>query len=38
MTIIVAKMKADGIWDALKVEDGKLVYNLKKDKRFEQYV
>ena len=38
MTIIVAKMKADGIWDALKVEDGKLVYDFKKDKRFEQYV
>jgi hypothetical protein len=34
MTIIVAKMKADGIWDALEVKDGQLVYNYKKDKRF----
>ena len=34
MTIIVAKMKADGIWDALEVKDGQLVYNFKKDKRF----
>ena len=37
MTIIVAKMKADGIWDALDVVDGKLVYNFKKDKRFSAY-
>lgn len=35
MTIIVAKMKADGIWDALEVKDGKLVYNFKEDKRFQ---
>ena len=37
MTIIVAKMKADGIWDALEVKDGQLVYNFKKDKRFLNY-
>ena len=37
MTIIVAKMKADGVWDALEVVDGKLVYNWKKDKRFAAY-
>jgi aminoglycoside/choline kinase family phosphotransferase len=37
MTIVVAKMKADGIWDALEVKDGKLVYNFKKDKRFKEY-
>jgi hypothetical protein len=37
MTIIIAKMKADGIWDALEVKDGQLVYNFKKDKRFEAY-
>ena len=37
MTIIVAKMKADGIWDALEVKDGQLVYNYKKDKRFSAY-
>ena len=37
MTIIVAKMKADGIWDALEVKDQQLVYNFKKDKRFSAY-
>lgn len=37
MTIIVAKMKADGIWDALEVKDGQLVYNFKKDSRFSDY-
>lgn len=36
MTIVVAKMKADGIWDALEVKDGQLVYNFKKDKRFDK--
>lgn len=34
MSIIVAKMIADGTWDAYDVVDGKLVYNFKKDKRF----
>lgn len=37
MTIIVAKMKQDGVWDALEVKDGKLVYNWKKDKRFDAF-
>lgn len=37
MTIIIAQMKAQGVWDALEVVDGKLVYNYKKDKRFEAY-
>ena len=37
MTIVIAKMKADGIWDALEVKDGKLVYNFKEDKRFKAY-
>lgn len=37
MTIVVAKMKADGIWDALEVKNGELVYNFKKDKRFISY-
>lgn len=37
MTIIVAQMKAQGVWDALDVVDGRLVYNYKKDKRFEAY-
>lgn len=36
MTIIIAKMKHDGIWDALEVKDGRLVYNWKKDKRFDK--
>lgn len=34
MSIIVAKMIADGSWDAYSVVDGKLVYDFKKDKRF----
>lgn len=34
MSIIVAKMMAEGVWDAYEVHDGKLVYNFKKDKRF----
>jgi len=38
MMIIVAKMKAEGVWDAYDVVDGKLVYNFKKDKRFSDYV
>lgn len=37
MTIIVAKMKADGIWDALEIVNGQLKYNWKKDKRFSVY-
>ena len=37
MTIVIAKMKADGIWDALEVKDGQLIYNYKKDKRFEAF-
>ena len=37
MTIVIAKMKADGIWDALEVKDGQLIYNFKKDKRFSVY-
>lgn len=37
MTIIVAQMKAQGVWDALEVHNGKLVYNYKKDKRFSVY-
>lgn len=34
MTILVAKMIADGSWDAYSVVDGKLVYDWKKDKRY----
>lgn len=34
MAIIVAKMIADGSWDAYTVVDGKLEYDWKKDKRY----
>lgn len=37
MTIILAQMKEQGVWDALEVKDNKLVYNWKKDKRFSAY-
>lgn len=37
MTIVVCAMKADGVWDALSVKDGRLVYDWKKDKRFSAY-
>lgn len=37
MTIFGAQMRADGVWDAYSVVDGKLVYNWKKDKRFEAF-
>ena len=37
MTIIICAMKADGVWDALSIKDGKLVYDWKKDKRFSTY-
>lgn len=37
MTIVVAKMMHEGVWDALEVKDRKLVYNFKKDGRFKAY-
>ena len=37
MTIVVCAMKADGVWDALSVKNGRLVYDWKKDKRFSAY-
>lgn len=37
MTIIIAQMKQQGVWDALEVKDGRLVYNYKKDMRFSAY-
>ena len=33
--MLVAQLHHDGIWDALSVKDGKLVYDWKKDKRFD---
>lgn len=38
VSILVAKMMGDGCWDAHSLIDGKLVYDFKKDKRFEQYL
>lgn len=37
MTLFVAKCYEDGVYDAFDIKDGKLVYNWKKDKRFEVY-
>ena len=37
MTIFVAKLVHDGIYDAFSIKDGKLDYNWKKDKRFYAY-
>ena len=37
MTIFGAQMRGDGCWEAHSVVDGKLVYDWKKDKRFEAF-
>lgn len=38
MTLFVAKLIHDGVWDALSInENGELIYNWKEDKRFELY-
>lgn len=37
MTIIIAQMKQQGVWDALDMQNNSLVYNFKKDKRFSAY-
>ena len=37
MTIFGAQMRGDGCWDAHSIVDGKLVYDWKKDKRFDAY-
>ena len=37
MAIFGAQMRGDGCWDAHSVVNGKLVYDWKKDKRFEAY-
>lgn len=39
MAILIAKMMDDGCWDALSTnENDELVYDFKKDKRFEAYI
>ena len=38
MSILVAKMKADGCFDAHSLVDGKLVYDFHKDKRFQHFL
>lgn len=39
MAILVAKMMGDGSWEAHSLdENGDLVYDMKKDKRFEAYI
>lgn len=35
LTIFQTQMRADGTWDAYEVKDGKLVYDWKKDSRFD---
>lgn len=37
MILFVAKLMEDGVWDAISFEDGKMVYDWKKDKRFSIY-
>lgn len=37
MTIFGAQMRGDGCWEAHSVHNGKLVYDWKKDKRFDAY-
>ena len=38
MTIFVANMKADGVFDAHRMEDGRMVYDFNKDKRFQRLI
>lgn len=37
MVLLIAEMKKNGSWDAHKMVDGQLVYDMSKDKRFEVY-
>ena len=37
LTIFASQMKGDGCFDAHYVEDGKLMYDWKKDKRFDLF-
>ena len=38
VSILVAKMMGDGCWEAHSLEDGKLKYDFKKDKRFQHFI
>ena len=35
LSIFIAKMMADGVWEAISVENNQLKYDFKKDKRFQ---
>jgi hypothetical protein len=37
MSILIAKMKADGCFDAHREEEGELIYDFSKDLRFNLY-
>lgn len=37
MVLFVAQMKHDGVYDAYNIQDGELVYDWTKDKRFDKY-
>ena len=37
LTIFGAQMRADGCWEAHSIKDGKLIYDWRKDKRFELF-
>lgn len=37
MVLFIAKCMKDGCWEAFSLEDGKLVYNWRKDKRYSVY-
>ena len=37
MILFIAKMKADGTWDAHKLENGHLVYDMNKDARINEF-
>jgi len=38
LTIFGAQMRGDGCWDAHYVKDGRLVYDMTLDKRFDLFV
>jgi hypothetical protein len=38
MMLLIAKMKADGSWEAHTMKDGKLVYNARKDNRYKEFL
>ena len=38
MTLFVARCMQDGVWEAYSMKDGELIYDVKKDKRFEHFI